>query len=249
MTASIPQSIQSTLDALKSHHFEALYAGTTGEARKMMQEMIPPASTIGIGDSVTLRQIGIIESLVTRGNRVINPFTPEMTQSAGGRKVFLDLCRQALLTDVFMTSSNAVTEDGKLLSIDFAGNRVAGTIFGPGKVILAVGRNKISRDIDEATRRVKNIVCPFHASAKGFKSPCVVTGKCSDCEGTQRICGVTVILERKLAHNDLAVILVNEDLGLSWDPAWDSQRIANIQENYHRFSWSFTGIGAHRTGN
>ena len=242
MSAGIPQSIRSTLESLKSHNFDARYAETVEEARKILLEMIPASSTIGIGDSVTLRQVGIIDSLSGRGNPVFNPFTPEMTQSKDHRRSFIEMCRKALLTDVFMTSANAVTEDGKLLSIDFAGNRVAGTIFGPGKVILTVGRNKITRDIESATDRVKNVVCPFHARAKGFKTPCVISGQCSDCESPRRICGVTVILERKLAHNDLAVILINEDLGLSWDPAWDARRIAAIQENYFRYSWSFTGM-------
>jgi hypothetical protein len=242
MTAKIPQEIQSTLEALQKHRFEARYAGSASEACAIMLEMIPLSAVIGIGDSVSLRQTGVIESLAQRGNRVINPFTQELTQLAGSRVKFIETCRQAMLTDVFMTSANAVTRDGKLISVDFAGNRVAGTIFGPGKVILVVGRNKITRDIEEADRRLKEVVCPFHARGKGRRTPCATTGKCSDCESPERICGVTVIIERKLAHNDFAVILVDEDLGLSWDPAWDSRRIAAIQENYFKYSWSFTGM-------
>jgi hypothetical protein len=246
MTLKIAQEIQSTLEALKAHRFEARYAENAAEARNLMLGMIPAAAVIGIGDSVTLRQTGIIEELVQRGNRVINPFTPELTQTPGSRDQFVTICRQAMLTDVFISSANAVTEDGKLLSIDFAGNRVAGTIFGPGKVIVALGRNKITKDIHEADQRLKEVVCPFHAKGKGRRTPCVVTGKCSECESPERICGVTVVIERKLAHNDFAVILINEDLGLSWDPAWDSRRIAAIQENYHRYSWNFTGMAQNK---
>ncbi len=242
MTSGIPQEIQSTLEALQKHRFEARYAGAVSEVCNLLLEMISPAAVVGIGDSVSLRQTGVIERLARRGNRVINPFTLELTQSAGNRQNFVEACRQALLTDVFMTSANAVTQDGKLISVDFAGNRVAGTIFGPGKVILVVGRNKITKDIQEADRRLKEVVCPFHARGKGRRTPCVTTGRCSNCESPERICGVTVIIERKLAHNDFAVVLVDEDLGLSWDPAWDSRRIAAIQENYFKYSWSFTGI-------
>ncbi len=244
MVPEIPQYIKATLNALKKHRFDARFARTVIEANSMMLEMIPPNAAIGIGDSVTLRQIGIIDNLVARGNRVINPFTPKLTQDATKRHAFIATCRKALTADIFMTGANAVTADGKILSIDYAGNRVAGMIFGGEKVILAVGRNKIVKNIDEATSRLKNVIVPFHAKSKGSKTPCAITGECSDCESPTRFCGVTVILERKLAHFDYSVILIDEDLGLSWDPLWDKNRIEEIKSNYLRNSWSFA-FGSH----
>ena len=132
-----------------------------------------------------------------------------------------------------------MTEDGKIVSIDRVGNRVAATIFGAPKVILIVGRNKIVKDADEAIYRIKNVIAPAHAKRKGRKTPCAVTGKCSDCDSPDRICGVTVILEKKPLSTDLSVILIDEDLGLGWDPAWDERRIDEIRSNYYQNTWVF----------
>jgi hypothetical protein len=188
---------------------------------------------------VTLRQIGILDELSRRGNKVIDPFTRELTQDIVKRNLFIQTCRKTFGTDVFITSSNAVTQDGKIVSIDYSGNRVAGSIFGGEKVILAIGRNKIVRDAEEAIYRIKNVIAPFHSKYKGGKTPCAVTGKCSDCASPQRICNVTVILEKKPAHTDLCVLLVDEDLGLGWDPAWSEKRIDEIKSSYCQNSWAF----------
>lgn len=239
MPPTIPHDIDQTLKALKAHAFDARFAATKAEAKALILKLIPQKSTVGIGDSVSLRQIGAIDGLMKRGNPVINPFTPELTQSAAGRKTFVDLCRQTLTADVFLTGANAVTLDGQIMSVDYAGNRVAGMIFGAEHIILVIGRNKITRDIEEARIRVKNVIAPVHAVNKGRKTPCAVTGKCSDCQSPERICGVTVILERKLAHFTYTVVLVNEDLGLGWDPAWDKNRIEAIKSAYLQNSWSF----------
>ncbi len=243
MAPEIPENIKATLEALKKHRFDARFARTAGEANSMILEMIPPHASIGIGDSVTLRQIGILENLNQRGNSVINPFVPELTQDESKRKSFINTCRKTLTADVFMTGANAVTEDGKIFSIDYAGNRVAGMIFGGEKVILVVGRNKIVKNIEEAASRVKNVIVPVHTKNKGRRTPCVVTGECSDCDSPDRFCGVTVIMERKPAHFDYCVILIDEDLGLGWDPMWDKQRIENIRSGYLRNSWSFAFKG------
>jgi hypothetical protein len=242
VTPDIPEELNLTLKALKAHRFDARFARTITEARVMMSEMISPTDRVGIGDSVTLRQMGIMDRLSVRGNEVINPFTLELTQTAGKRKLFVDTCRKALVADVFMTSCNAVTTDGKIVSVDYAGNRVAGTIFGAEKVILAIGRNKITGNIDEALDRIKNVITPVHARNKGRNTPCAVTGRCSDCDSPQRICSVTVILERKPAHNDFSIILIDEDLGLGWNPTWDSKRINAIESNYLNNSWSFSAL-------
>jgi L-lactate utilization protein LutB len=239
MPVSIPQDITRTLHALKAHGFDARFAASGAEAKSVILDLIPQESAVGIGDSVTLRQIGAIDDLVKRGSRVINPFTPELTGTSKNRKTFIGLCRQTLTADVFLTGANAVTQDGQIMSVDYAGNRVAGMIFGAEHIVIVIGRNKITRDIDEARIRIKNVITPVHAINKGRKTPCTITGKCSDCESPERICGVTVILERKLAHFDYTVILVNEDLGLGWDPDWDQNRIEAIKSAYLHNSWSF----------
>ncbi len=241
MTVSaVSQDIERTLKYLKAHFFDARLAQTEDEAREMMLGMIPATSTVGIGDSVTLRQIGIIDALAGRGNAIVNPFLGELTKDPSRQKEFLQLCRKTFTTDVFITGANAVTEDGKIMSVDYAGNRVAATIYGAPKVILAIGRNKIVKDVDGAFDRIRSVIAPVHAGRKARKTPCVTTGKCNDCERPDRICSVTIIVERKPAHTDLAVILVNKDLGLGWDPAWDEKRINGIRSNYLENTWAFS---------
>lgn len=244
MTQDVSQDIEVTLKSLKANRFDARFAQTAAEAKKMMLEMIPLTASVGVGDSATLRQIDILEELVRRGNEVINPFTPELTQFMSEdpaiHKLFCQTQRRTFGADVFLASANALTMDGKIVSIDRAGNRVAGTIFAADKVILPIGVNKIVKDVDEAIYRIKNVIAPAHARRKERKTPCAVTGKCNDCDSPDRICSVTMILEKKTLNTDLSVILINEDVGLGWNPAWDKKRISEIWSNYYQNTWLFS---------
>ncbi len=239
MISDMSPEIEVTLQSLKVNHFDARFAQTVTEARRVMLKMIPLRARVGVGDSATLWQIGILEELKRRGTKVINPFTREMTQNPAMRKLFIQTCRRIFGSDVFITGSNAVTEDGKMVSIDYAGNRVAGMIYGAPKVILVVGRNKIVKDWDGAIYRIKNVIAPTHAKRKGQKTPCAITGQCNDCNSPDRICNVTIILEKKPAHTDLSIIIVNEDLGLGWNPSWDEKRISQIRADYCQNTWTF----------
>lgn len=243
MISEISQDIEVTLRSLKANHFDAQFAQTADEAKKMILEMIPLSASVGVGDSVTLRQIGILEELIRRGTEVINPFTQQLTRNMAQDPAiygsFLQTIRRTFNTDVFLTSSNAVTQDGKIVSIDFAGNRVAGTTCGAKKVILPIGKNKIVKDLNEAIYRIKNVIAPAHAKGKERKTPCVVTGKCNDCDSPDRICNATIILEKKPFLSDLSVIIINENLGLGWDPTWNEKCISDIRSNYDRNTWVF----------
>lgn len=244
MVPDMSRNIEATLKSLKANHFDARFAGAASEAKTMMLEMIPLTASVGVGDSATLRQIGILEELVRRGNEVINPFTRESTQRMNEdpdiRRLHRQMMRKTFGTDVFLTSANALTEDGKIVSIDRAGNRVAGTIFAADKIVLPIGRNKIVKDVDEAINRIKNVIAPAHAKRKERRTPCAVTGKCNDCNSPDRICNVTIILEKKPLYSDFSVILINEDLGLGWDPGWDGKRVSEVSSNYYQATWLFS---------
>lgn len=243
MLADMPEEIKVTFESLKRNDFDVRFTRTGAEAKAMMLDMIPLNARVGVADSVTLRQIGVFEALEQRGTEVINPFMPKLTQDIhkdpAKRRLFVETLRMTFGTDVFITGSNAVTEDGKLVNIDGAGNRVAGIIYAAPKVILAIGRNKIVKDVDAAIDRIKNVLAPAHAKQKRYKTPCTVTGRCSDCNSPDRICNITVILEKKPYHTDLSVLIINEDLGLGWSPEWDFQRINEIRSNYYENSWPF----------
>ena len=150
--------------------------------------------------------------------------------------------RESHRCDVFMTSANAVTMDGKIVSVDRAGNRVAGMIFGAPRVILIIGRNKIVADVEAAIDRIRNVIAPIHQKRKEKKTPCVKTGKCQDCNAPDRGCNITVILEKRPLLTDITILLVDEDLGLAWDPSWSQQRIEDIRAGYYDKTWVFKGI-------
>jgi len=201
MTVLTEQEIQKLIKALKSNRFEPVqYLETMADAAKRVLEMIPSDAKVGMGGSTSLMQIGIVEELIKRGSMTM------------------------LKPDVFLTSSNAITMDGKLVNTDFTGNRVSNMIFGPKQVIVVVGLNKVVNDVTSALNRIKTVVAPYIAKNAGLKTPCVIDGKCNDCKSPMRICAVTTIIEAKPRITQISIILVGEDIGLGWDPEWDEER-------------------------
>jgi hypothetical protein len=121
--------------------------------------------------------------------------------------------RKTLLLDLFVASSNAVSYDGQLVNIDKFGNRVAALSFGPKKVALIVGRNKIAADVHAAMARAKTMAASMNAIRLGQDTPCAKTAKCYDCKGANRLCGITVISQRSFPQGRIHVLLVNQELG------------------------------------
>jgi hypothetical protein len=231
--------MEETLKNLLANNFEAKFAENRDAVKQIVFGSISKDAIVGVGDSATVRQIGIIEELEKKGIRILNPFSKELTTDHAKTMVRDNISRQIFACDVFVCGTNAVTKDGKLVNIDAVGNRVASMIFGPRKVLIIVGKNKIVKDVDEALYRIKNIIAPFHARTKGFATPCAQTGKCSNCSASKRICSVISIIEKKPWRTEISVILVDEDLGLSWDETWPEDRIRRIKSNYEKVTWVF----------
>lgn len=231
--------MEETLKNLVANNFEAKLADNSNTVKKIVLNSISKNAIVGVGDSSTVRQIGIVEELEKRGIRVLNPFSREFTIDPAKTIVRDDISRQIFSCDVLVSGTNAVTMDGKLVNIDAVGNRVASMIFGPKKVFITIGRNKIVKDVEDALYRIKNIIAPFHAKTKRFATPCAQTGKCSDCCAPKRICSVISIIEKRPWRTEVSVILVNEDLGLSWDETWPEDRILKIKSNYEKVTWVF----------
>jgi L-lactate utilization protein LutB len=207
----LQKKIERMLAALRKNGFDAIYISTRKEAAAKVLELIPPNALVGVGGSVTVRELGLLEILKSRGNMIADHWearhkelTPEQVMKV--RKLLLN-------SDVLLTSTNAVTETGNLVNIDHAGQRVAAMIFGPEKVVIVAGVNKIVRDVDEALERIKNVAAPMNAKRLNMNVPCTVSGFCSDCDSHDRICNVTTIIERKPVHTDVTVILIGETLG------------------------------------
>lgn len=211
------QDIQTVVKALKDNRFETVEVAENAEAAvKMVLDMIPEGATVGTGGSMTVNQTGLREILMERGN--IKPFIPGQAPPP-----------QA---DIFLTSSNAVTLDGRLVNIDATGNRVSQMIYGPKKVILVIGQNKITADTDEAIDRVQQVIAPLHGKTMGIEAPCAKDGKCHDCKSPGRICNVTTIIRKKPRMTDICIVLVAQDLGLGWDQGWPEERINAITSAY-----------------
>jgi len=234
--ASMEGIIRKTAEALRRNGFQVTCVSDAGEAVKAVLDIIPGPMTIGIGDSATVRQLGIIDAIQAEGRLMINPVSPylvhlinieEMT-GAQHRKIQ----RMALDCDYFLTGTNAVTETGALINIDAAGNRIAGMFFGPENVVIVVGSNKIVSDIPAGIDRIRNCCAPQHAKQKMRKTPCVVDGRCHDCHSPERICKVISVIEQKPSKTNIHIVLVDEDLGLGWDSSWDQERTDRIREGY-----------------
>jgi L-lactate utilization protein LutB len=197
---------------LRKNSFEALYVKDAKAAYEEILRRIPAGACIGLGDSVTLHEIGVIGELENGNYNFLNPWKKGITRAES-----LSLRRQALTSDIFLTGTNAVTTDGKLVSIDGLGNRVAGMIFGPLKVVVATGANKIVANVEEAIDRIKKIAAPVNARRHDFdpslRPPCADTGFCSDCKPPRRICCKTAIIEGCWDKERICVLIIGESLG------------------------------------
>jgi hypothetical protein len=231
--------MEETLKNLLTNNFEARFAENKDAVKQIVLSLISRDAIVGVGDSATVRQVGIIDELEKKGIRVLNPFSKELTTNPAKTMTRDNISRRIFSCDVLVSGTNAVTRDGKLVNIDAVGNRVASMIFGPRKVFIIAGKNKIVKDVDEALYRIKNVIAPFHARTKGFTTPCARTGKCSDCSAPKRICSVVSIIEKRPWRTEISVILANEDLGLSWDETWPEDRICRIKSNYEKVTWVF----------
>lgn len=239
-------NIEKILSSLRSRHIKGIFAEDYEEANQKILALIPLHATVGIGDSTSMRQLGILRALRERGTKILNPFEPKAEEISveDFRQRRARVLKDATFSDVFLTGTNALTQDGKLVNVDATGNRVAGMFWGHPLSIIVVGRNKIVKNLDEALQRIRNIIAPSHfrirtdeLGGRERKTPCVVTGRCNDCRAEDRGCNIFTIIEGKPSQTNLNVILVNQDLGLGWDPSWPQERISKILDNYKKFVW------------
>ncbi|MFH0977851.1 MAG: lactate utilization protein [Candidatus Woesearchaeota archaeon] len=194
-----------TIASLERNRIKAHRVHDKLAAKDLVLSMISKSDVVGAGGSTTLEQCGIIDAMANYN--FLDWFVPGIEL----QKKF-DLRRQTLVCDVFLSSANAVTEDGKIVNIDGGGNRVAAMLYGPKKVILVVGKNKITKNLDDAIDRVRNVAAPLNCKRLNKNTPCVETGRCSDCSSPDRICSSLVILEAQQLER-ISVIIVDEELG------------------------------------
>ena len=201
-------SMERTAEALRRNNYYAVCADNCDEAMEILENLMDENSTVAVGGSMTLFETGIIDYLRSGRFEFYDRYEEGLT-----KEQINDVHRKAFFCDCYVTSTNAVTENGELLNIDGRGNRVAAMIYGPESVIVVAGYNKIVKDIDAAYSRVKEIAAPANAIRLNCKTPCAATGKCSDCKSDTRICSDIVIMGRQGQKDRIKVILVGEELG------------------------------------
>lgn len=198
-------ALEQLIGQLRRRGLEAHFFESRAALEAFLSEEIKSADRIAFSGSMTLEELGLYDRFRAQGKEVLWHWKTEPENR-------LALLKKAMNAEVYLSSSNAITADGKLINVDGNGNRVAAMIFGIPKVILIVGRNKICKDTEEALQRIKKIATPKNAKRLGAQVPCIKTD-CPDCFASDRLCKVTTIIEGKPNLTQLIVCLLDEDLG------------------------------------
>lgn len=194
-------------DNFNNRNIEVQFYENIHELKDNILNIIPLECKVGIGNSATLKKIGISDELSNRGNLVY-----DKTKASNELEVNT-LKKKSLLSDWYISGSNAISVDGHIVNIDHSGNRVAALMYGPDNVIIVVGKNKITNTLEEAIFRTKNIASPQNAQRAGYNPPCVKLGKCIDCRSSQRVCNYLVVIQGQYIPNRMKVFIVEEELG------------------------------------
>ena len=203
--------LENARKALAANNFGVSVHTTAQEAAShLLHDMLGKGwkGKVNFGSSVSVRQSGVVDLLLKLpGANVID------TYDNNDREARNRLRREHFICDLYLCSSNAVTMAGQLLNVDGSGNRVAAMIYGPSKVVLFVGRNKLCETLEVARDRCSNLASPINNMRLGFSNPCVKTGRCMNCNSPQRICNYWTIIEKSKPAERIHVLLINEELG------------------------------------
>ena len=204
--------LASVKESLENNNFEVFIAQNAKQAKDIaVNDIIPKLDikSVSWGGSMSFVATGLFHELKDNPDiKVLNTFDRTLS-----KEEMMDLRRQSLMVDLFITGTNAVTEQGQLVNLDMMGNRVAAIMWGPKTVLLVIGRNKITSDLEEAMFRIKNYAAPVNTMNLDKKTPCSKTGVCHDCDSPDRICNYWTITEKSFVKKRIKIILVNEDLG------------------------------------
>jgi len=191
---------------------EVFIAQNAKDAKEIAVNDIIPGldiKSVSWGGSMSFVSTGLFHELKDNPDiEVLNTFDTRIS-----KEEMMDLRRRSLMTDLFITGTNAVTEAGHLVNLDMMGNRVAAIMWGPKNVLLVIGRNKVCGDLEDAMIRIKNYAAPVNTMNLDKKTPCSKTGVCHDCSSPDRICNYWTITEKSFVKKRIKIILVNEDLG------------------------------------
>lgn len=195
---------QTVMKGLKSRNMTGYYAASKEEAKEIALSLIPEGSSVTMGGGMSVHEIGLVKALQEGNYNFIDRDAYEDKRAA---------MLAAYDADVFLSSSNAITQDGILVNIDGNANRVSAIAQGPKKVIMIVGMNKVCDDWDGAMKRARNVAAPINTQRFGLNTPCTKTGTCMDCKSPDTICCQFLITRFSRHAGRIHVILVNDNLG------------------------------------
>ncbi|AEY67457.1 lactate utilization protein [Clostridium sp. BNL1100] len=202
------QEISTLIQNLNRNNIAGTFVNNREELLVLLKKLIPVGSTIGCGDSVTLEETGIFQWLRNSDYRFYDKFVPGLSKEQK-RKIYLD----NFSADFFISGANAVTMNGEIFNIDGNGSRVAPMLYGPNQVIIVIGINKITSDVDSAIKRTRQIAAPMDAKRLRKNTPCTSLMRCIDCKHKERICNDFVLITGQFIKDRIRVIIVNEKLG------------------------------------
>ena len=202
------QKILRTIEALNKNNMNGYLVNTKEELIEKIKELVKENSTVACGGSMSLFETGIIDHLRSGRYNFLDRYKEGLS-----KEELTQLFKESFFADAYFASSNAVTEDGKLYNVDGNGNRVAAMLFGPEKVILVVGVNKIVKNIDEAVIRNKEISAPTNAKRLNKMTPCTKVGYCMDCKSNDKICREFTVISSQVNKDRIHVIFMNENIG------------------------------------
>jgi len=192
---------------LKRRHMEGFYCATAEQALKQVSELIKDGSSVTWGGTMTIRDLGIPQYLKDRGT--LEVLDRDLAETSEEKQA---MYLRAFSADVYLSSANAISEDGVIVNIDGNGNRVAAITWGPKKVVFVIGLNKVARDVEAALARARGTASPINAARFDIKTPCKADGICHNCNSSESICSYVHFL-RNSPQGRHIVVLVGENLG------------------------------------
>lgn len=205
---NIEQRVKTTIDNLEKNNMEAYFVKNEEEVLSKVKEFINEGETVAVGGSMTLFETGIIDYLRSGKFNFLDRYKEGLTPDE-----IKEIFRKSFFADSYLVSTNALTENGELYNVDGNGNRVAAMLYGPDKVIVIAGINKIVKDVHEAINRNREISAPVNAKRLNKTTPCTKVGHCMDCKSSDRICNEYTLIRRQGKKGRIKVIIVGKDLG------------------------------------
>lgn len=204
----VEKKVERTMEALKKNNMGAYYVKSHEELHNLLKELMPNGQTVSFGGAMTLFETNTLDWLRDQDLNLLDRYAEGLAPDD-----IKQIYRDAFSADTYLTSTNAITEDGELYNVDGRGNRVAAMIYGPDQVLVITGTNKIVKNHEEAVERNRRMAAPANVKRLSRKTPCAMLGYCTDCDSPDRICNAFVTISKQFDKDRIKVIFVDGNYG------------------------------------